>query len=125
MFGMTRPRILVVDDDAALVAMMDAALRSSFRVSGFSDPAEALATIADGESFDAVVCDVTMPFIDGLEFRRRALRLCRDLESRFVFITAMLDVDVGGAPVLIKPFRLEALRDLVRLVCPEWARRAA
>jgi PAS domain S-box-containing protein len=60
-------RVMYVDDEEALVFLMDRALtKMGFRVSGFSEPTAALnAFRARPDDFDVVVTDVSMPGMSG------------------------------------------------------------
>ena len=64
-------RILIVDDDAGLRQSLGLLLNESgYEASSESDPEQALAR-ALVERFDAILCDVRMPRMDGLTFLRR------------------------------------------------------
>ena len=109
-----RPRVLVVDDDRAVRE----SLRRSLEVNGdtvtlAADGAEALASIgANGP--DAVVIDVMMPRLDGVE-TTRALRTAGN-DVPILVLTARDSVgdrveglDAGADDYLTKPFALEEL----------------
>ena len=66
--GMGR-HVLYVDDEEAIIFLMTRLLeRQGFRVSGFTDPREALAAVrANPGGFDLAVTDFNMPGMSGLE----------------------------------------------------------
>jgi CheY-like chemotaxis protein len=111
-------RLLFVDDEPALRASMIAfgKLRD-FSVTAASDGREALDLVLS-QDFDAVICDLRMPVLDGPAFFE-ALRGERpSLAARTMFVTG----DVVGAssrsfletmrqPVLVKPFDFERIED--------------
>ena len=109
-----RPRVLVVDDDRAVRE----SLRRSLEFNGYdvalaSDGAEALAGIA-GIDPDAVVIDIMMPRLDGLETTRALRSAGSDLP--ILVLTARDSVgdrveglDAGADDYLTKPFALEEL----------------
>lgn len=70
-------RVLLVDDDVALVETMRAVLESDFEVTVCYSAREALALLTC-ETFDVICSDWQMPGIDGIEFfrllSRRAVR---------------------------------------------------
>jgi CheY-like chemotaxis protein len=61
--------VLYVDDEKAIVSLMKRMLeRQGYRVSGYTDPREAVAAVrANPSQFDLVVTDYNMPGLDGLE----------------------------------------------------------
>src|SRR5688500_88434 len=64
-------KILVVDDEPAVRDSLERALRlEGYQTDLAADGAQALAALA-GDGTDAVVLDVMMPHIDGLEVCRR------------------------------------------------------
>lgn len=83
-----RPRVLVVDDAAPIREMVRAILEAAgFDVTTAADGAEASETYAAEAPFDAVVSDVQMPRMDGME-------LCTSLRDRgeavpFVMLTSL------------------------------------
>ena len=124
----SKPRVLVVDDDRAVRD----SLRRSLEFNGYdvrlaSDGAEALAGIA-GINPDAVVMDVMMPRLDGIE-TTRALRAAGNdvpilvLTARDAVGDRVEGLDAGADDYLTKPFALEELlarlRALLRRVVPE------
>src|SRR3954447_2907440 len=71
--GTDNPRVLVVDDDRSVRESLRRSLEfNGYAVTLAADGAEALASIA-GPSPDALVMDVMMPRLDGIE-TTRALR---------------------------------------------------
>jgi len=64
-----KKHILCVDDEEYMLSVMQRLLeRRGYRVSGFSDPARALAVVRAGPAeFDLVVTDYNMPGLTGLE----------------------------------------------------------
>lgn len=88
-----KKRILLVDDDAALLRGYKNALTlRGFSVETASDGSEALTRLGT-TSFDVIVSDVSMPTMDGLEFLR-AIRE-RDLDVPVVLMTG--DPSVASA----------------------------
>jgi len=73
--------ILYVDDDEALVWLTVKMLeRNGYRVTGFTQPSRALATLqADPKQFDLVVTDFTMPGTSGIQVARQLKQLDPDL----------------------------------------------
>lgn len=114
------PRVLIVDDDHNLVAL----LHRGFRYEGFDvltahDGDEGLALAAGGDC-DAVVLDIGMPGLDGFDLLRR-LRVKSDVPV--VMLTARDEVadkvaalGVGADDYVAKPFSFDELVARVRAV---------
>jgi two-component system response regulator MprA len=109
-----QPRVLVVDDDRAVRESLRRSLEfNGYAVSLASDGAEALASIA-GHIPDALVMDVMMPRLDGIETTRALRTAGNDLP--ILVLTARDSVgdrveglDAGADDYLTKPFALEEL----------------
>ncbi|MDP9345024.1 MAG: response regulator transcription factor [Actinomycetota bacterium] len=119
----TRPRLLVVEDDANLLR----ALRRGLELEGYAvDVAEtgpAALAAATAAPYDAVVLDVMLPGIDGFEVCGTLRRRGRGMPV--LMLTALTDVsdrirglDHGADDYLVKPFDfgelLARLRSLTR-----------
>ncbi|HEX4189618.1 MAG TPA: response regulator transcription factor [Marmoricola sp.] len=124
----SRPHILVVDDDRAVRESLRRSLEfNGYTVSLASDGAEALAGIS-GVNPDAVVMDVMMPRLDGIE-TTRALRSVGNhvpilvLTARDAVGDRVEGLDAGADDYLTKPFALDELlarlRALLRRVSPD------
>jgi PAS domain S-box-containing protein len=113
-------RVLIVDDETAIVRLLSESLEASASVVGETVPGRALDLILGGPSFDAIVCDVMMPGMTGIDLHERVARDRPDLAARFVFMC-------GGAytarardhlervpnPRLDKPFRMSQLIEAI------------
>jgi two-component system response regulator MprA len=114
-----RPKILVVDDEpAVLQALSRAFALESYAVSVAADGDEALEALA-GRRFDAIVLDVMMPGVSGLEVCRR-LRASGDrspvlmLTARDAIDDRVAGLDAGADDYLVKPFALRELMARMR-----------
>jgi two-component system response regulator MprA len=112
-------RILVVDDEPAVRDAVDRALRlEGYETETAQDGREALDVLAVRPP-DAVVLDVLMPEVDGLEVCRR-LRAAGDrtpvlvLTARDTVSDRVRGLDAGADDYLVKPFALEELRARLR-----------
>jgi CheY-like chemotaxis protein len=76
-----RERVLYVDDEEALLFLMTRALgRLGYRVSGYSDPQEALREFRSRPwDFDVAITDFSMPRMPGFEFARELLAVAPGL----------------------------------------------
>jgi PAS domain S-box-containing protein len=85
--GGTAGRVLVVDDEPELAAMMRDALEAAgYEVATAESGALALALLDEGR-FDAVVSDLRMPDVDGRALWHAIRDRDRELAGRFVFVT--------------------------------------
>ena len=112
-------RILVVDDEPALRSSLERALGlDRYEVELAGDGTEALDRLALAP-VDAVVLDVSMPGIDGLEVCRR-LRAAGDrtpvlmLTARDAIDDRVEGLDAGADDYLVKPFALRELQARLR-----------
>ena len=107
-------KVLVVDDEPAVADAVSRALRlEGYEVATAAEGVEALDEVERGRP-DALVLDVTMPRMDGLE-------LARELRARgdrvpILMLTArdsvgdrVAGLDAGADDYLVKPFALEEL----------------
>jgi two-component system response regulator MprA len=109
-------KILVVDDDPAVRDAVRRALQlDGYEVEPAADGAEALVRLdVTDHRPDAVVLDVMMPNVDGLEVCRR-LRGAADtvpvlmLTARDEVSDRVAGLDAGADDYLVKPFALEEL----------------
>jgi len=112
-------RILIVDDEPAVLTSLQRALTlEGYDVDQAVDGAAALDRLAVAPP-DAVVLDVGMPRIDGLEVCRR-MRQAGDrtpvlmLTARDAIDDRVEGLDAGADDYLVKPFALRELRARLR-----------
>ena len=116
-----RRRVLVIDDEPALAAMIARMIEDEFDVELASDALGAMARLtANARLPDVILCDLMMPHVSGADLYRDATRAMPGIERCFVFMT-------GGAftpwvadflgtcqrPCLEKPFAYDALRRIL------------
>jgi len=107
-------RVLVVEDDGAVRRAVERALTfEGYDVVTARDGAEALAVVLN-DDIEAIVLDVMMPIVDGLEACRRIR--ARGDTTPILILTARTEVsdrvaglDAGADDYLMKPFALEEL----------------
>jgi len=114
-------RVLLADDEPALAGAVADTLRDAgFDVTMARDGEEALAR-ARAQTFDAVICDLRMPRVDGPTFYRTIAEVSPPQARRVIFVTgdvtgteAARFLDESGCRWLAKPFRLAELLRVVR-----------
>lgn len=107
-------RVLVVEDDGAVRRAVERALSfEGYDVVTARDGAEALSIVLN-DNIEAIVLDVMMPIVDGLETCRRIR--ARGDTTPILILTARTEVtdrvaglDAGADDYLVKPFALEEL----------------
>jgi putative nucleotidyltransferase with HDIG domain len=112
--GEAKGRILIVDDEPSIGKLLTASLsREGYECECCTGGEEALALLAH-KVFDAIISDLRMPGISGLELLRQARLL--DTHLPFLMATGVDDIRVGiqamkeGADdYLMKPFQLDAV----------------
>lgn len=114
-------KILVLEDDESLKATLKKRLAANgYAVDCASDGEEGLAYLAAG-SYDAVISDVMMPVMNGLEFLA-AVR-AKKLDVPVILLTALdgsgdivKGLDMGADDYIVKPFEFSELLARIRLV---------
>ncbi|HSZ68786.1 MAG TPA: response regulator transcription factor [Solirubrobacteraceae bacterium] len=112
-------RILVVDDEPAVQHALSRALGlERYEVAQAADGQQALERLG-ADAYDAIVLDISMPRIDGLEVCRR-LRQGGDrtpvlmLTARGEIDDRVAGLDAGADDYLVKPFALRELMARLR-----------
>ncbi|MDO9166001.1 MAG: ATP-binding protein [Rhodoferax sp.] len=118
--------VMYVDDDEALVFLVDRALtRRGFRVSTFTDPRQAVATLrAHPRDFDLLVTDYNMPGYSGIDLLREARIIRPDLPVALAsgYVTAEIEQSAlteGASALIHKPNDVDEMCEtLQRLLQP-------
>ena len=124
-----------MDDDAAVRESLRRALQlEGYEVALAGDGAEALERLDEPAGTDALVLDVSMPRVDGLEVSRRLRRSGNRvpilmLTARDEITDRVAGLDAGADDYVVKPFALEELlarlRALLRRLGPDEGEGAA
>jgi DNA-binding NarL/FixJ family response regulator len=107
-----RPRVLLADDHLLFVKSLERLLEQEVEVVGTSTDGRALLEAAEEVRPDLVLCDISMPEVDGLEATRRLV--ARDPEARVVILSMHTDPDHVQAA-----FRAGARGYVVKHAAPE------
>jgi PAS domain S-box-containing protein len=115
-----RGRVLVIDDDPSMGKAIALVLGEEHDVDVFTSARAALAELQAGVSYDAVVCDVMMPEMSGVDFHAELSNTHLALSKEVIFLTggaftvrARDFLDRVPNPRLDKPFDSERFRALV------------
>jgi DNA-binding NtrC family response regulator len=115
----TEYRVLLVDDEAAMCELAEAALgRRGFRVTWCTTAAEAIRLLGDN-SYDVVVTDLGMTGIGGLDLCAHIVE--RHPELPVVVVTGDGDAGhharrLGARAFLVKPVKMDELSATLRRV---------
>jgi two-component system, OmpR family, phosphate regulon response regulator PhoB len=118
-----RPRILVVEDEAALQELLGYNLeRAGFAVEQAYDADEARTLIAE-QTPDLVLLDWMLPYMSGLELCRQLRRQPATANLPIIMLTARVEerdrlhgLDTGADDYITKPFSVDELIARVRAV---------
>ena len=127
--GARHPRLFVIDDEPSIRAAINRFLtRRQWEVEEAEDGRVALDILLHSEpnSYDAVMCDLRMPHVSGVELYRELLGARPDLAHRILFSTGdVVSADAAGflaetgRPVIEKPFELSRLEELLTEILSE------
>jgi nitrogen-specific signal transduction histidine kinase/CheY-like chemotaxis protein len=127
-----RETVLVIDDEPMIGVMLRRLLAPHCDVLPVTSPREALRRIGAQERFDAILCDLMMPRMNGIEFYAELSALSPEMARRTGFLTggavttqARTFVREHADITLEKPVELGKLRALVRLLAQRGASSGA
>lgn len=79
--------ILIIEDDSDVLEVMKRALkRNGYDLVGANDPKSAL-KILEEQHFDLIICDMSIPYMDGISFYHELEKHHQDLLKRVLFTT--------------------------------------
>lgn len=80
-------RVLLIDDEPGLLRAFCRLLSPRHEIVTASDGGQGLDILAEDTAFDGVVCDFSMPGVDGIALYQAVAELDRELARRIVFCT--------------------------------------
>ena len=115
-----RGRVLVIDDEPMILKVVCRVLEAVHAVVAVPSAGQALALIEKGERYDAILCDLMMPQMTGMDFHAAVLRIDPAIASKMIFLTggaftAGMRAFLDRVPNqrLEKPFNVESLKTLI------------
>ena len=113
-------RVLVVEDDESIASFLQVGLsEDGLSVDVASDGKEGY-YLATTNSYDIMIFDVMIPFIDGIELCAEVRK--QKISTPIIFLTAKDDLDSlvnaldgGGDDYMTKPFKLKELQARIRV----------
>jgi PAS domain S-box-containing protein len=85
--ALRRGRILVIDDEPMIGELARRVLSADHDVVATTNGSEALSKLSAGERFDAILCDLMMPQMTGMDLHARLLQVAPDQAARLIFLT--------------------------------------
>ncbi len=112
------PLVLIAEDEDSVRQMVALALKAlGYRTAVFSDGMDAATALDDGHQPDAVLLDVRMPRMNGIDLLRHIRSVPERAALPVVAMSAYSDelqaremIDAGATAFLGKPFTIDELR---------------
>src|SRR5271157_5655206 len=116
----TKPHILLVDDDEMVLRAIVRSLNLDFDCVAISKPEEAL-RVAQEQEFAAIVSDVSMPVMNGFQLRDAICKAVPAMKDKFLFVsgggaTPALHEQLEKTKYLPKPYTLTDLVAAIRKI---------
>ena len=111
-------KILIVDDEHMIVDVLEAILSTEGLIETATNGHEALGKLHE-KYYAAIISDVNMPVMDGVDFYKMAVELYPSINKRFLFFTGRLDEKQAkffkdnNLQYIQKPSRLKDIRSKV------------
>ncbi len=112
-------RMLIVDDEKRMCAILKTALESETLAVTTADSGEAAWAALSVDSFDIILSDIKMPGMSGMDLLRRAKETAP--ETEVLLMTAYADaktaveaMKAGAYDYIIKPFEIDELRHKIQ-----------
>jgi PAS domain S-box-containing protein len=114
-----RYRVLIVDDEPMITAALERIL-ADHEVTVYNAAYPAVEAIAHGARYDAILCDLMMPQMTGIDLHAELARIAPDQAAKTIVMTGGTfapdvreKLGLSGVPQIDKPFDVERLRELV------------
>jgi signal transduction histidine kinase len=118
-----RPRVLLIDDEAQVLAAYRRLLNDEFDVHIAASGRDAVDRLTVDQDWDAIVCDVMMPDMDGTAVHEWITQHAAALEPRVLFCSGgafsprgVVLTERHAARLLQKPFTITTFREAVARV---------
>lgn len=114
--GIWEEKILVVDDEDMIVDLLSAIFADEGIIESASNGRDALEKVM-GKYYAAIVTDVDMPVMNGIEFYNKAIEKYPNLKERFLFFTGFADESrlsffkANNLRYLIKPASISKIKE--------------
>lgn len=116
--------VLVIDDSEIIRSVMSSALEDAGYAVDTAEDGQAALDLLDGRPIDTIVCDVSMPRLDGLGFLQSLRANARYARVPVLMLTTDARVSTKGAAqaggaqaYLVKPCKPGVFVDAVNRLC--------
>ncbi|MGQ9865288.1 MAG: response regulator [Pseudanabaenaceae cyanobacterium] len=114
-----KPKVLVVDDEPEILALLTRALSSEAEVIAAPDAFTAMHLLGESDDIAAVISDFDMPGLNGLELFAELQDFCPQIPRILISNRNDLQPQAAAATVevfayLVKPFERHVLQDTVQ-----------
>jgi CheY-like chemotaxis protein len=115
-----RGRLLFIDDEGDICEAMEEAMAPFHTLVSTTGASEALKLLAAGQCFDAILCDMRMPDMTGIEFHTRLQIENPTHAARVVLMSGGFTRRPGDPPIVLprplleKPFAIQKVLSLMR-----------
>jgi signal transduction histidine kinase len=110
-----QPRVLIIDDDEIVSKSIKRCLAKGYHVTCLTDATKALEVIKAGERFDAILCDLMMYIMTGMEFCKNLEILNPEQATKLIFMTGGTQEfpEIKNYRQIPKPFSIQKLISLI------------
>ncbi|WP_437969663.1 ATP-binding protein [Sorangium sp. So ce260] len=115
-----RQRVLIIDDEPMLTRAIAGTLEPRHETTATASARDALTRIRAGERYDAILCDLMMPDMTGMDFYASLAEHAPEQQRRVVFLTGGAFTERSkaflqqvNARLLLKPFDAATLLSLI------------
>jgi CheY-like chemotaxis protein len=127
--GAGLPTVLIVDDEPLITSILSRLIRKDHTVQISMSGTEARERLRAGERFDAIVCDLMMPGVTGMDLHADLSLFAPEQAARMIFMTggAFTEATRGfldrvSNPRIEKPFNVSDVRDAIAVAIRRGAR---
>jgi CheY-like chemotaxis protein len=115
-----RARVLIIDDEVAIIRSLGALLEGEYDVVMMTSGREAMDALLGGATYDVVLCDLMMPNVTGMDLYEKLAQARPGAEAKLVFMTGGAFTDrartfLAGIPnpCVEKPFPISELDAII------------
>ncbi len=114
--GVMKGRVLLVDDEPGILSVLQRFFDEKYDLVVASNGSDALRLLESGEEFDVILCDVILPYLNGMSLYKKLAQTQPDVAERIIFMTGgALSPAVASFFVTIKNKTFDKPFDLFEL----------